>query len=51
MGFLKSRWLQILVAGVLLFIAAEQALRVTGNPNFIPVVLMLGSFIIPVVFV
>jgi len=51
MGILKSRWLQILVVGVLMFIATEQALRVTGNPNFIPVVLMLGSFIIPVVFV
>jgi RsiW-degrading membrane proteinase PrsW (M82 family) len=51
MGLLKSRWLQILVIGLLLFIAVEQALRITGNPNFIPVVLMLGSFLLPVVFV
>jgi RsiW-degrading membrane proteinase PrsW (M82 family) len=45
------RWFQILVAGVLLFVAAEQALRITGNPNFFPTVILLGAFIIPVAFV
>ncbi len=51
MGFLKSRWLRILVVGLLLFIGADLALRRTGNPNLIPVVLLLGSFLVPVVFV
>jgi len=44
-------WLQILVVGILLFIATEQALRITGNPNYFPTVLLLGAFIVPVAFV
>lgn len=34
-----------------MFIAAEQALRITGEPNYIPTVLLLGAFIVPVTFV
>lgn len=49
---MKSRsWLQILVIGTILFFASEWALTITGNPNFFPTILMLGSFLIPVVFV
>ncbi len=49
---MKSRpWLQILIIGVLLFIATEQALRVTGNPNIFPTVILLGSFVVPITFV
>jgi RsiW-degrading membrane proteinase PrsW (M82 family) len=47
----KLKWLWVLIVGILLFIAAEQALRFTGNPNFFPTVLLLGSFVIPVTFV
>ena len=50
-SLIKRKWLQILVGGVLLFIATEQALRITGNPNFIPTVILLGAFVIPVTFV
>ncbi|MFH1002759.1 MAG: PrsW family intramembrane metalloprotease [Chloroflexota bacterium] len=50
MKFIKP-WLQILLVGIVLFIASEQALRITGNPNFFPTVILLGAFIVPVVFV
>ncbi len=50
MKFFKP-WLQILIVGIVLFIASEQALRVTGNLNFFPTVLLLGAFIVPVTFV
>ena len=49
--FLLQPWLQILVVGILLFIATEQALRITGNPNYFPTVILLGAFVVPVAFV
>jgi len=49
--FIKRRWFQILIGGLLLFAITEFALRVTGNPNFIPTALLLGAFAIPVAFV
>lgn len=49
--FIHQRWFQIFVGGVLLFFGAEQALKLTGNPNFIPTVILLGAFVIPVTFV
>ncbi|OGO22490.1 MAG: hypothetical protein A2Z28_05300 [Chloroflexi bacterium RBG_16_51_9] len=49
---MKGRpWLQILIVGIILFFASEEALLITGNPNFFPTILLLGSFLIPVVFV
>lgn len=44
-------WLQILIIGVMLFIATEEALRITANPNFFPTAILLGSFIVPATFV
>ncbi|HET9014479.1 MAG TPA: PrsW family intramembrane metalloprotease [Thermomicrobiaceae bacterium] len=44
-------WLQILVVGVILFVALVEALQATGNPNYIPSMLMIGAFLVPVVFV
>lgn len=49
--FIKSEWFRIFVGGTLLFFAAEQALRFTGNPNLVPTVLLLGAFVVPVAFV
>jgi len=49
--FIRSRWFQILAGGILLFVATEEALRVTGNPNFLPTVILLGAFVVPVTFV
>ena len=50
MKFFKP-WLQILVIGIVLFIGTEQALRITGNLNFFPTVLLLGAFTVPIAFV
>lgn len=44
-------WLQILVFGLLLFIGAEETLRITRNPNFFPTVVLLGSFVVPTAFI
>jgi len=50
---MKSRWpcIQILVVGIILFFGAEQALRLTGNPNLFPTVILLGSSVVPIAFV
>jgi RsiW-degrading membrane proteinase PrsW (M82 family) len=49
--FIKSEWFRIFVGGTLLFFAADQALKFTGNPIFVPIVLILGAFVVPVTFV
>jgi len=49
--FVKSEWFRIFAIGTLLFFAAEQALKYTGNPNFVPAVLILGALVVPVAFV
>ena len=50
-GFFRQRWFQIFVGGVLLFFAAEQTLKFTGNLNFLPMVILLGAFVVPATFV
>ena len=44
-------WLLILVLGVILFVLTLFATMVTGNTNYLPTLLFLGSFIVPVAFV
>ncbi|OGO32240.1 MAG: hypothetical protein A2Z29_00435 [Chloroflexi bacterium RBG_16_56_11] len=44
-------WLQVLIVGTVLFIAAQEALTYTENPNYFPTVILLGSFVVPVSFV
>jgi RsiW-degrading membrane proteinase PrsW (M82 family) len=44
-------WVQIIIAGIVLFIGTEQALTVTNNPNFFPTVLLVGAFTVPIAFV
>jgi RsiW-degrading membrane proteinase PrsW (M82 family) len=44
-------WVQIIIAGIVLFIGTEQALTVTSNPNFFPTVLLVGAFTVPIAFV
>jgi len=50
-GFLRSRWFHILIAGIVLFVITEQALKFTQNLNLVPTVLLLGAFIVPLAFV
>lgn len=49
--FLRQRWFQIFAGGLLLFIAIEEAFRITGNPNYFPTVILLGALLVPVSFV
>lgn len=44
-------WLQILFWGLLIFLLFEQALRATGHQRYLPFVLLLGAFTVPVAFV
>jgi RsiW-degrading membrane proteinase PrsW (M82 family) len=49
--FLTARWFQTLGGGVALFIVAEQGLKITGNLNLIPTVVLVGASVIPIAFV
>ena len=49
--FFNRRWFQIFFGGLLLFIATEEAFRITGNPNFFPTVILLGALLVPVSFI
>ncbi|WP_273841662.1 PrsW family intramembrane metalloprotease [Rubrobacter calidifluminis] len=50
MNILKRRWLQIFVSGIVLLYLLENALVRTGNPNYVPSVIMIGAFLVPVSF-
>lgn len=45
------RWLRALLIGLSLFIVATIVLVWTGNPNLFPTVILIGNFLVPVVFV
>ncbi len=44
-------WLLVLVFGIVLFILTQQATILTANTNYLPTLLLLGSFVVPVAFV
>jgi RsiW-degrading membrane proteinase PrsW (M82 family) len=44
-------WLKILIVGVLFFILLERALVSTGNINYLPSLLLIGTFTVPVAFI
>jgi RsiW-degrading membrane proteinase PrsW (M82 family) len=44
-------WLRIFLIGLGLWLAAVVVLFATGNPNLVPTVVLLGSFLVPVSFV
>jgi RsiW-degrading membrane proteinase PrsW (M82 family) len=44
-------WLRMFLTGLLLWIATVVVTFVTGNPNLIPTLVLLGSFLVPVTFV
>src|SRR6266704_6704310 len=44
-------WLHALWIGVVLFIATTIVMFLTGNPNLYPTVILIGNFLVPVVFV
>ncbi len=51
MHILRHRWLRIFIAGLVLLYFTERVLVTTSNPNFVPSVILLGAFLVPVVFV
>lgn len=50
-GFVNQRWFQVFLIGAILFFGTEQALRFTNNINFVPTVILIGAFLVPVTFV
>jgi RsiW-degrading membrane proteinase PrsW (M82 family) len=47
----RRAWLRIFFGGLLLWLAAVVVTYVTENPNLVPTVILLGSFLVPVTFV
>lgn len=45
------RWTWVLVGGLGLFLVADQLIKLTGGANFLPLLVVLGAFIMPVTFV
>jgi protease PrsW len=51
MNILNRRWFQVFIGGLVLFYVLERTLLATGDLVFVPSVLLLGAFLVPVVFV
>jgi RsiW-degrading membrane proteinase PrsW (M82 family) len=49
-GFLRRRWLQMLVSGLVLLLLVERTLVATSSPNYVPSVILLGAFLVPLTF-
>jgi protease PrsW len=47
----RRAWIRIFFGGLLLWIASVVVTLVTENPNLVPTVILLGSFLVPVTFV
>jgi protease PrsW len=50
-GLLRRSWVQIFVSGLVLLYLLERTLVATANPNYLPSVILLGAFLVPVTFV
>src|SRR5258708_19308561 len=44
-------WIRVLLIGSCLFIIGTIVMFLTGNPNLYPTVILIGNFLVPVVFV
>lgn len=51
MGLIKHRWFQIFTSGLVLLYLSERVLVYTRDLGFLPSVILLGSFLVPVTFV
>jgi RsiW-degrading membrane proteinase PrsW (M82 family) len=47
----KRVWLRVFLTGLALWLVSVITTFLTGNPNLIPTVVLLGSFLVPVTFV
>src|SRR5436190_19071444 len=50
-GAVGNTWIQLFLGGLAIFVIVEQALARTGNPNYIPTLLVVGAFLVPVTLV
>jgi RsiW-degrading membrane proteinase PrsW (M82 family) len=48
---LRRRWFQIFVSGLVLLYLVERTLVATTDPNYVPSVILLGAFLVPITFV
>src|SRR5690349_20513154 len=46
----RRLWLRVFLIGLVLWIATVAVTFLTGNPNLIPTLVLLGSFLVPVTF-
>src|SRR5438270_13583685 len=44
-------WLHVLFTGLVLFVISTVVMFLTNNPNLYPTVILVGNFLVPVVFV
>jgi RsiW-degrading membrane proteinase PrsW (M82 family) len=51
MKHFKQRWLQIFIVGLILFALTDVTLRVTGNVNYFPTLMLIGAFLVPTAFI
>jgi protease PrsW len=47
----KRTWLRVFLTGLVLWVLTVVVTLFTGNPNLIPTLVLLGSFLVPVTFV
>lgn len=48
---MKRRWLQVLFSGLVLLLLVERTLVATSSLNYVPSLILLGAFLVPVTFV
>jgi protease PrsW len=51
MRLIRRGWFQIFVSGLILLYLLKRTLVATANPNYLPSVIVLGAFLVPVTFV
>ncbi len=51
MPWIRLRWVQILMIGIVLFALADLTLNFTRDVLYFPTIMMIGAFLIPIVFV
>ena len=47
----RRPWLRVFLTGLVLWLLTVVVTMATGNPNLIPTIVLLGSFLVPVSFV
>ncbi len=51
LSFIRRTWFLVLISGLVLFFAIDWALTATSNPNYVPTVILIGAFLVPLTFV